>query len=95
VISEALRRYTSGDLPAAAMVRETATPVYAAEAIAEGRERQLRRNLELSPAQRLAQAEDLIAFARVVHPRRPRAQIIGFETLEDFAVWKAAERARP
>lgn len=76
------------------MVREASAPVYAAEAIAEGREGQLRRNLQLSPEERLAEAEELMAFAREVHPRRRRAQIIGFETLEDFAAWKAEERAR-
>lgn len=76
------------------MVREVAAPVYAAEAIAEGRERQLRRNLALSPEERLAEAEELMALAREIHPRRRRAQIIGFETLEDFAAWKAEERAR-
>jgi nicotinic acid mononucleotide adenylyltransferase len=76
------------------VVREASAPVYAAEAIEEGRERQLRRNLELSPEERLAEAEELMAFAKEVHPRQRRTQIIGFDSLEDFAAWKAEERAR-
>jgi hypothetical protein len=94
VISEAVRRYAGGAHPAPRPVREASSPAYAAEAIAEGREGQLRRNLGLSPEERLAEAEELMAFAKGVHPRRRRAQIIGFETLEDFAAWKAEERAR-
>jgi hypothetical protein len=93
VISEALRRYGEPGTDSR-LVREPTGHPYAAAAIAEARDRQLVANLRLTPTERLARAEDLLQFAREVHPRTRRAQIIGFGTLEDFAAWKAEERAR-
>lgn len=97
VISEAVRRYAGGvdsSAAGASEVRESARVVYAAEAIAEGRTQRLRHNLELSPKERLARAEELIAFARAVHPHRSLTQVIGFETLSDFMAWKTSRRVR-
>lgn len=95
VISEAIRQLAAlqGPVSAPMMVAEPTPPAYATEAVAEGRTAQLRRNLELSPGERLRQAEDLMNLARAVRTRPIRRQIIGFDTLEDFAQWKKAHRA--
>ena len=82
VVAEAVRRY------------ETA-PVDQAEVIAAGRRELLRAALGLSPEERLLRAEELVELARLVHPRPPRAQIIGFDSEDDFAAWKASSRLRP
>ena len=54
---------------------------------------QIRASLALSPADRLRRAESLVSLSRAVHPRARRNQVIGFDTLEDFALWKKARRA--
>jgi hypothetical protein len=96
VIAEALRRYESPTPGTArlSMVRESAAPGYAAEAVADARVRRLQYDLTLTPGERLARAEQLMELAQAVRPRPARAQVIGFETLEDFAAWKAARRIR-
>lgn len=93
VIAEAIRRV---DRPAEAgsmMVSESAAPSYTAEAAAEARLRHLRHDLSLTPAERLRRAEALVTMARKVRKRPKRAQIIGFDSFEDFAAWKKARRA--
>lgn len=95
VISEALRRYTAQGTVAPRPVRAPAEPVHVPDDAAGERAQQLRDDLRLPPAERLARAEELMAFARANHPRRSGAQIIGFETLDDFSAWKAAQRSQP
>jgi len=97
VISEAIRRLAAQPaiaLPGLSLVAESAAPAYEARAaVAEGRLAQLRANLALAPAERLKRAESLVNLSRAVHPRARRTQIIAFDTLEDFALWKKARRA--
>ncbi len=97
VISEAIRRLAAGPvtaMPGLSLVAESAAPTYeAAAAVAEGRLAQIRASLALSPADRLRRAESLVSLSRAVHPRTRRNQVIGFDTLEDFALWKKARRA--
>lgn len=96
VISEAIRRLAAQPaiaMPGLSPVAEPAAPTYdAVAAVAEGRLAQLRANLALAPAERLRRAQSLLDLGRAVHPRARRNQIIGFDTLEDFALWKKARR---
>jgi hypothetical protein len=97
VIAEALRGAAegAGGSGGPGAVRETAVHPYAevADELEEARVRRLRAALALSPAERLRKAEDLLRLARAVRPRRGRHQIIGFDTFEEFWLWKKADRA--
>ena len=97
VISEVIRRLAAGPvtaMPGLSLVAEAAAPTCeAAAAIAEGRMAQIRASLALSPADRLRRAESLVSLSRAVHPRARRNQVISFDTLEDFGLWKEARRA--
>ncbi|MBL8987988.1 MAG: hypothetical protein JNJ80_17075 [Gemmatimonadetes bacterium] len=97
VISEAVRRLAAEPvtaMPGLGLVAEAAVPTSeAVAAVAEGRMAQIRASLALSPADRLQRAESLVSLSRAVHPRARRNQVIGFDTLEDFALWKKARRA--
>ena len=92
VIVDAIRAYL-GAPPA--VVREAA-PAYGADAFGAARRAQLERDLARTPAQRLAAAEELTRLARTAQPRsragRPRQQIIGFDSYEDFYEWKKHNR---
>lgn len=93
VVAEAVRAYV-GRL---ATVREPGVqygaPVDAALEVAAARQRHLLADLDLSPAERLRRAGDLVALAWQVHGRRKRAQVIGFDSYEDFYEWKKVRRA--
>ena len=96
VVAEAVREYAFGHTARAGhLVREPPGSGYAATTIEEGRTQQLHVALRLTPAERLERAEELVRLARLVRPVVRRAQVIGFDTLEDFAAWKAARRISP
>lgn len=94
VVAEAVRDYLGR--PGGA-VRELnvdyGAPVDAAREVAEARRRHLLADLKLEPAERLRRAEELVRLAWKVHGRRRRPQVIGFDSYEDFYVWKKAHRA--
>jgi hypothetical protein len=97
VIVAAIRAYLG--VPSPAVVREMApapTPAYGADAFGAARRDQLERDLARTPAERLAAAERLARLARTANPRararRPRQQIIGFDSYEDFYEWKKNNR---
>ena len=91
VVAEAVRRYVKEHgAGSSEQVREVAEPAYAAAEVAEARRRHLLADLKLSPAERLRRAEELVRLARLVHPRRRRQQVIGFDSYEDFYEWKKA-----
>jgi predicted transcriptional regulator len=87
VVAEALRPYLPPD-----GVRE---PVHAhgAREVAEARRRHLIADLQLAPAERLHQAEDIARLARTAKRRGRRSQVIGFDSYEDYYEWKKAHRA--
>src|SRR5437773_3958752 len=93
VIAAALRAYLDSP-PPPAQVREPVRPAYGSDAIGSARRAQLERDLARTPAQRLAAAEQLARLARGARPRarRPRQQIIGFDSYEDFYEWKKTDR---
>lgn len=84
VIAEAIRSYR-GEPPIS-----TVTPPEAEEAAA-ARQRHLLADLQRTPEERLRRAAELLHLA----PRsrsQPRAQVIGFDSYEDFDAWKRARR---
>ena len=93
VIVAAIRAFLA--TPAPALVRE-AVPAYGTDAFGAARSDQLARDLARTPAERLAAAERLARLARTANPRararRPRQQIIGFDSYEDFYEWKKNNR---
>lgn len=82
VVAEALRTYL-----AAPMVRDPGV-AYAGREVAEARRLHLATELRLSPAERLRRAEELGRLGRAAQRRKPRQQIIGFDTYEDYYEWK-------
>jgi predicted transcriptional regulator len=96
VTAQALRQWLVPGQPLADagswLVRETAAP-YETEEVANSRRRHLAAELKLSPAERLRRAVELGRLARARQPRGPRAQIIGFDSYEDFYEWKKGRRA--
>jgi predicted transcriptional regulator len=91
VVVEALRAFLERSAPAS-RVSESAAPAYGAGEVAAAREARLASDLRLSPAERLARAAEIVALSRLVHPRHPRRQVIGFDSYEDFYEWKRKER---
>ena len=84
VIAEAIRSYRSGS------PSRTAAPPGAAE-VAAARRQHLLADLERTPEERLRRAAALVRLAPESRTGR-RAQIIGFDSNEDFAAWKKAHR---
>jgi len=87
VVAEAPRGY----LPADRMPEPV--PAYGSGEVADARRRYLRADLQLSPAERLREAEDLVRLARTAKRRGRRSQVIGFDSYEDYYEWKKAHRA--
>ena len=89
VIVTAIRAYLGAPAPAV-------VPAYGTDAFGAARSDQLARDLARTPAERLAAAERLARLARTANPRsrarRPRQQIIGFDSYEDFYEWKKNNR---
>ncbi|MEO7477327.1 MAG: ribbon-helix-helix domain-containing protein [Gemmatimonadales bacterium] len=84
VIAEAIRIYPGWPLA------QPAAPAGAAE-VAAARHQHLLADLQLAPEERLRRAAALLHLAPGAGTRR-RAQIIGFDSYEDFATWKKARR---
>lgn len=86
VVAEALRRFLAS--------AEAAPAPYAAPAadIERARLHHLKAELALSPAARLERAEELGRLARSRQRRGRRHQVIGFESWEDYDLWKTAQR---
>jgi predicted transcriptional regulator len=84
VIAEAIRSYRS------ASESRAKVPPGAAEVTAARRQHVLA-DLGRMPEERLRRAAALLRLAPEPRARR-RAQIIGFDSLEDFAEWKKARR---
>lgn len=64
------------------------------EEVAEARRLQLLADLRLSPTDRIRHAESLGGLGRGGVYRSRRAQVIGFESHEDYEEWKQSERIR-
>lgn len=96
VVAEALRRYEAagaGREPEAraapAATHEPGTPPYAARpGLDEQRLAQLESDLRLTPEQRVREAQDAVELAFRLHPPPRAAQILAFESYEDFLDWR-------
>jgi hypothetical protein len=100
VLAEALRSYLGG-VPSR-MVSETAirpylphrvghaapTPIDAAVEVAESRRRRLRAELALPPVERLRRAEEIAQLGERAPRPRAGAQIVAFDSYEDYYEWK-------
>ena len=84
VIAEAIRSYRSGPPGQAVSAPGTAE-------VAAARRQHVRVDLRRTPEERLRRAAALLRLAPGFGTRR-RAQIIGFDSYEDFAAWKRARR---
>jgi predicted transcriptional regulator len=84
VIAEAIRSYRGG------LQNQTTAPPSAEEVAAARRQHQLA-DLERTPEERLRRAAALLRLAPG-SGTGGRAQIIGFDSDEDFAAWKKARR---
>ena len=96
LMGEAVRRLAEQSQgPAASGVREPALSPYAAfQGEIEGvRRRRLEQDLTLTPEERLRRSEELVGLARLVRPARHRAQVIGFDSYDDYFRWKTRHRA--
>jgi predicted transcriptional regulator len=93
VLGEAVRRMAQGSPPAG--VREPLVNPYAeqAEELEAVRLRRLKADLAATPAERLRDAEEILQMARRVRPARKRAQVIAFDSYEDYYRWKTIHRA--
>jgi len=84
VVVEALRAFVTRE---PTVVREPVAG-YAVQEVADARRRHLATDLRLSPAERLRRAEELGRLARAAQRRRPRQQIIAFDSYEDYYEWR-------
>jgi len=93
VLAEGVRRMARP--PAAPVVREPVVSPYAGyeQEMETARLRRLKADLERTPEERLQDADDLLRLSRAVHPPRQRAQVIAFESYEEYDEWKTAHRA--
>jgi len=73
---------------------ETTTPVDAAAEVAASRLHRLRSELALTPLERLRRAEEVARLGQRSNLPRAGAQIIGFDTYEDYYEWKKSRLIR-
>jgi len=71
-------------------VAEATTPVNAAAEVAASRLRRLRSELALPPLERLRRAEELARLGQPLSQARASAQVVGFDSYEDYYEWKKA-----
>lgn len=108
VLVEALRRFLEGPArpshvrePAASPhaatpgpTTGTATPVDVAAEVAASRLRRLRSEIALPPLERLRRAEGLARLGQISDLPRASAQVVGFDTYEDYYEWKKSRLIR-
>ena len=97
VLVEALRRYLAAPRSAGAVgepvahpyaASPAALPVDAAAEVAASRQRRLRAEARLPELERLRRAEELARLGRRADHAGASAQIVGFDTYEDYYQWK-------
>jgi predicted transcriptional regulator len=86
IIAEAIRNYRAGGGAPSQPAEQSG-----AEEVAAARRQHLSADLRLTPEERLRRAAPLLRLAPGPAASR-RAQIIGFDSYEDFAAWKKARR---
>ncbi len=86
VVAEAIRRYAAS---ANASPEASATPLSAAAVIGVSASRfaQLKRDLSLTPEQRVREAQETLRLTELREPERAH-QVVAFDKYEDYLQWK-------
>lgn len=96
VIAEALRRMEGSAGIAAALpagqVREQRRASYSAPGLGAYRREQLLADLELTPEERVREAEETLRLSELVHRRGVVQPVILFDRYEDYLRWQDRER---
>ena len=93
VLVDALRQYLAGQArPRASRV----DPYHASVAgIGEQRRAQLAADLDLTPEERVKEAERTARVSELLHPSGCGDRVLTFETYEDYLEWDRRERLQP
>ena len=92
VISEALRLFLAEPLSAPVVREPPSLPCTVG--LGPQRTRQVEADLQLTPEQRVREAEEPARVADAVRPRPRFQQVVSFATLEDYFAWKKSEALR-
>jgi hypothetical protein len=99
IIAEAVRRYAAsaeaGEAPGpsrAVKGASEAVPAAAAPGLGASRLDQLRRDLALTPEERVRAAEETLRLTKLQHGPRPQ-QVLAFDRYEDYLDWKRRQDA--
>ena len=77
-----------------ASASSSSPPVDSAAEVAASRRLRLRAELALPPLERLQRAEQLARLGEPASLPRPSAQVVGFDTYEDYYEWKKTRLIR-
>ncbi len=96
VLVDALRRYLHQARRSRTVSKSVAppyrppreAPIDAATEVAASRRRHLRAELSLPALEQLRRAEELARLGQPSDVRRPSAQVVGFDSYEDYYEWK-------
>lgn len=90
VIAEALRGRGAAPSEPVSSVRDSAGSPYALglAGLDPMRAEQLRRDLTLSPLERLRASDDAVRLSELARPRQPLKRVIFFDRFEDYLHWK-------
>jgi hypothetical protein len=97
IIAEAVRRYAAsaeaGEAPGPSRATKGATvAAAAAPGLGASRLDQLRRDLALTPEERVRAAEETLRLTQLQHGPRPQ-QVLAFDRYEDYLDWKRRQDA--
>jgi len=93
VLGEGVRRMTRDTTIAAAPEPVVDPFAEHAEELEAARLRRLETDLAMTPEERLRRAEEMTRLAGLARPARNRAQVIAFDSYEDYEQWKTTHRA--
>jgi hypothetical protein len=93
VLGEGVRRMTRDTTIAAAPEPVVDPFAEFAEELEAARLCRLETDLAMTPEERLRRAEEMTRVARMGRPVRNRAQVIAFDSYEDYEQWKTTHRA--
>ena len=94
VLGEGVRRMTRDTTIAAAPEPVVDPSAEFAEELAAARLVRLHADLAMTPEERLRRAEEMARLARMGRPVRNRAQVIAFDSYEDYDRWKSTHAGR-
>jgi hypothetical protein len=97
VLVDALRGYVAGHAqPAASRDAEVGHPYHApGGGVGQQRSAQLSADLELTPEERVQEAERTARVSELLHPSSGRDRVLTFEHYADYLEWDRREKLRP